>query len=754
MKLAIVYIGLFISLGAWGQLAKFDKATMHFQNFAYSTAIPLFEELIGSKVDDAKLKSMLAFSYFQVGNTEKAEAYYSQMILSPIVNNEDYYNYAQVLKENGKYKQSDQWMMTFAENEPLDTRAQRFQLEQNYLKAISEQEPFFQVEETELNTEGSDFGGYFSTNNDEVYFITSKYRRALINSQWAWDGNNFLDVFKGELKENHKALKNISRVKKINTKFHEGPLCFSPDGKRVYYTRNNASYGEEDKNREIKKLSIYIREIDEEGAWGKEKEISFASPEFSVGHPCISKDGKTLYFSSDMPGGFGRADIYSVEIMSDGSFGNPVNLGGVINTEGQEMFPWMDEKGNLYYASDGLIGLGGLDVYIVKNLKESASPAKPINLGRPLNSRNDDFAFVMSHDGKTGFVSSNRIGGVGNDDIYTFTQLREISDEINIDGVVRDEKGDILVNAKLYILDSLGTVLDSTNSSDKGDYSFRVKPNQSYTVWGKKPKYFDDKKNLDTQGVKDDLTADLVLEKDPGISMYGLVADAKSGAPLEGVKMTIIDNMTGKKSSFSTPEDGLYRSALPNKKKGDRGSYNFVLEKDGYFSKVLTYNVEFDENGQFNINDEVDLSLDPIVKNLEEMITINPINFDYGKYNIRPDAAVELDKIVAIMNKYPEMVIELGAHTDCRGSARFNEKLSDRRAKASANYIKQRISNPERIYGKGYGEYRLLNDCGCEGSQKSDCTEAQHQENRRTEFRVIATGNDKVKVENQSSDSF
>lgn len=754
MKLAIVYIGLFISLGAWGQVAKLEKATMHYQNFAYSTAIPLFEDLLGSNVDDSKMKSMLAFSYFQVGNTEKAESYYSQMILSPTVSNEDYYNYAQVLKENGKYKQSDQWMMMFAQNEPLDTRAQRFQLEQDYLKAISEQEPFFQVEETELNTEGSDFGGYFSTNNDDVYFITSKYRRALINSQWAWDGNNFLDVFKGELKENQKELKNISRVKKINTKFHEGPLCFSPDGSRIYYTRNNSSYGEEDKNREIKKLSIYIRDIDEDGDWGKEQEISFASPDYSVGHPSISADGKTLYFSSDMPGGFGGADIYSVEIKSDGSFGAPVNLGNVINTEGQEMFPWIDAKGNMYYSSDGLIGLGGLDVYIVKNLSGSATPAKPINLGKPLNSRNDDFAFVMSGDGKTGFVSSNRIGGVGNDDIYSFTQLREITDEINIDGIVKDEKGEILADAKLYILDSLGNLLDSTNSNDKGDYSFRVKPNQQYTVLGKKPKYFDDKKNLDAEGAKDNLTADLVLEKDPGISMFGLVADAKSGAPIEGVKMTIIDNMTGKKTTFSTPEDGLYMSTLPDKKKGDRGSYNFVLEKDGYFSKVVTYNVEFDENGQFNINDEVDLSLDPIVKNLEEMITINPINFDYGKYNIRPDAALELDKIVTIMNKYPDMVIELGAHTDCRGSARFNEKLSDRRAKASAEYIKKRISNPERIYGKGYGEYRLLNDCACEGSQKSSCTEEEHQENRRTEFRVISTGNDKVKVDNQSSDSF
>src|SRR5690606_17289869 len=179
-----------------------------------------------------------------------------------------------------------------------------------------------------------------------------------------------------------------------------------------------------------------------------------------------------------------------------------------------------------------------------------------------------------------------------------------------------------------------------------------------------------------------------------------------------------------------------------------------VLQREGYFSKTVTYNVLFDKPGQYDIHANLDLGMDPEVKDLSEMIQINPINFDLNKYNIRPDAAVELDKIVEIMNKYPNMVIELGAHTDCRGSKTYNTKLSDKRAKASAEYIKKRISGPERIYGKGYGESRLLNDCACEGAVKSDCSEEEHQKNRRTEFRVISTGDDQLKINNGSTDSF
>ncbi|MEZ4891386.1 MAG: OmpA family protein, partial [Crocinitomicaceae bacterium] len=209
-----------------------------------------------------------------------------------------------------------------------------------------------------------------------------------------------------------------------------------------------------------------------------------------------------------------------------------------------------------------------------------------------------------------------------------------------------------------------------------------------------------------------------------------------------------------KSKKIITPESGDFREALFGKKLNDRGSYNLILKKEGYFTKTVTYNTVFDRPGQYDVHGVLDLALDPEVKDLRELVQINPINFDLNKYNIRPDAAKELDKIVEVMNKYPNMVVELGSHTDCRATKQYNMKLSDNRAKASAAYIKARITNPERIYGKGYGESRLLNDCECEGNVKSDCSEEEHAANRRTEFKVISTGDDKLKVVNTSTDSF
>lgn len=199
-----------------------------------------------------------------------------------------------------------------------------------------------------------------------------------------------------------------------------------------------------------------------------------------------------------------------------------------------------------------------------------------------------------------------------------------------------------------------------------------------------------------------------------------------------------------------TPASGELIQPLYSKRIDDRGSYNIVLQKEGYFTKTVTHNIHFTEPGQYRIEE----ALDPMVEDLAEMIQINPINFDLNKYNIRPDAAIELDKIVEIMNKYPNMIIELGAHTDCRASKAYNMRLSDNRAKASAEYIRKGITDPDRIYGKGYGESRLLNHCECEGTKIVPCSEEEHAVNRRTEFRVISTGDDKVKVKNTSDDSF
>jgi len=222
--------------------------------------------------------------------------------------------------------------------------------------------------------------------------------------------------------------------------------------------------------------------------------------------------------------------------------------------------------------------------------------------------------------------------------------------------------------------------------------------------------------------------------------MYFLVTDAKNKNPLDYVSVKIVDLTTNNAyADFKTPTTGDFYKALEDVKLGDKLAFKIELERKGYLSKTVTYNKTINKSGQINIHEEIDLTLNKleIGGDLAKMIDIKPIYFDLGKYNIRPDAAIELEKIVKVMNEYPTMYIELGSHTDCRSSYESNMKLSDNRAKSSAEYIKQKISNPERISGKGYGETKLLNGCACEGTVKSKCTEAEHQANRRTEFIIL-----------------
>ncbi|HRO76069.1 MAG TPA: OmpA family protein [Crocinitomicaceae bacterium] len=752
MKNILVVLICTMTLTAFAQGGKLKKANNYFDKLAYSYAAKLYEELKGSTMDSPEMQLKLAYSYMKMEQFQKSADVYSKAITSNGVKAEDCYNYAYTLKQLGNYTESDKWMKTYTEQKAADSRSKLFLEDEGYKSRIENLKPFFKVEHLDINTVQADFGGYYSPSQTEMYFLSARRRRVMVQNEWAWNANRFLDIFKVEVKDGNK-VENVTKVKKVNTRFHEGSLAFSPDNKIVYFTRNNITSGKNRKDgKRIQNLKLYIAEINEKGKWVKEKEFPYNSKDYSIGHPTISADGKTMYLSSDKPGGFGGADIYKVAINADGTFGEMINLGAKINTEGQEMFPFIDSEGRLFFATDGMPGLGGLDVFVA--IYKGDEITKVTNLGTPVNTKNDDFAFTMSKDFKYGFLSSNRDGGDGGDDIYSVQLIRPFVFSITIQGTAKDKKGNIVPFAKIDLKDDKGNVIASKNADENGFYAFEAEYDKNYALLGTKEKYFDGANKASTFTKEEVVTADVILEKDPGISIYALVTDKKTGLPLEGVKINFADNFTGKAINITTPESGDFKRALPDKKINDRGSYNLVLQKEGYFTKTITYNQLFDREGQYDVHGVLDMTLEPEVKDLRDLVQINPINFDLDKFNIRPDAAKELDKVVEVMNRYPNMVVELGSHTDCRASKAYNEKLSSNRAKASAEYIKKRITNPERIYGKGYGESRLLNDCACEGNVKSDCSEEEHEKNRRTEFKVISTGDNKVKVVNTSSDSF
>ena len=725
MKNILALAFLLLSIMSFSQTGRIKKKDKSFQVYSYEECIKKFE---GIKDKTFEIKKKLAESYYKIGDFYKAEDYYKGIVDSPKSNSEDVYNYASVLLRNQKYKDVEIWMEKFSNMEKCDSRAKRFLLDKEYYFAILNDEAKFKINNLEINTESQDFGTSFYL--DKIVFASSRPSSKFFKRIWTWNQLPFLDLFIADVKRSQ--LIDVKQFKKkLNKKYDESSASFSKDGKFMAFTQNNYSSKSED---EIIKLQIFTSQK-EGDRWDDAISLPFNNPNYSVGHPSLTADGSKMYFASDMPGGFGGADIYVVEKDKLGSWGKPQNLGSEVNTEGDEMFPFIHENGMLFFASNGLLGIGGLDIFYTKLHNNKFK--KPKNIGVPVNSSFDDFSFIIDKQMKKGYFSSNREGGKGDDDIYSFKLLKELTFDAIIKGQTLDKNGNILANTNVSLFDNDGNIIKSTNSDEDGNYGFEVSSKNLNKLMASKPKYITDIKEIKYKEEQEVIEMNLVLEQLPDFTILCNVYDDADKKTISDVQITSIDNYLNKKTSFKTFEDGEFLIQLNDYKLNDSVNFTFILEKDGYASKYVDYKKMLRWIGEYKL--KVKMQKMEIGKDLGKILEINPIYFDFDKSNIRPDAAIELDKIVSVMNKYPNMVIELSSHTDCRGSGIYNLKLSDRRAKSSAFYIKTRISKPTRIYGEGFGEKKLINDCGCESNigKGLGCSEEQHQQNRRTEFKII-----------------
>lgn len=729
-----IYSSLVLSLVVFSGFAQFEsktlaKANKRYENFSYEEAIDKYEQ---SQDESISTQRNLAISYLKISNTKKAEEVLSALVTEKQseLNAEDIYMYAAVLQQNKKYETFEKWMKVFNSIEPTDSRGLSYVSNTGYYNQLLKDKGQFSIKNLAINSEDGDFGPIYY--HDKLLFASSREGVKPVRRKWNWNDKPFLDIYEANRAEENE-LDAVSLFnKKLNKRFHEGPVCFNADETIMVATTNN--YRGKGENG-VLKLKLVIRHW-ENNKWKKGADFPYNSTEYSAGHASISTDGQWMYFASDMPGGIGGVDIYKTAMHADGTFGEPINLGNKINTEGNEMFPFIHENNLLFFASDGKVGLGGLDVF-VSQISSQGKAGESQNFGVPINSSKDDFSFVLDSNMASGYFASNRDDGKGDDDIYSFKLLKPILFGIKLKGTAYDKKGAILskVNVNLIQDDDTLTVV----TSEDGKYEFVIDKDKLYSLNGTKEKYFEGNNTADSHTEEPIIIADLILEKDPGLSLYVLITNKNTGEPLDSVKMILVDNMTDHSLTIFTPQTGDYRRVLTDKKINDRGSFNFELSKPGYLSKVVTYNTEFDHEGQYDVHKALDFTLDKIKVgvDLSSIIDINPIYFDLNKSNIRPDAATELDKIVKVMNENPEMEIELGSHTDSRGSAAYNISLSDKRAKSSAAYIKEKISNPDRIYGKGFGETQLLNKC----ADGVKCTAKEHQLNRRTEFKIIKLAN-------------
>lgn len=647
MKLLNITLAFLCTTSLFAQHEReLQKANDMYKNYAYVDAIKIYEKIAEKGYVNQDMLESLGNSYYYNAEYKNALRWYEQLFEEGKydVKTEYYYRYAQALKSVGRYDESDKMMNKFAElTGNTDTRAVLFEENQDYQEVIHSNSGRLELHPVSINTEFSEYGT--ALYGDKIVFTAANSGKTSKGGVSQWTGESYYDLYTAD--RDQQALSNKKFFSTtINTPFNESTAVFTKDGNTMYFTRNNYVNRKIGTNVENTILLKILRATkDSNGHWGNVVEVPFNSDNYNVAHPALSPDEKFLYFASDMDGTLGESDIFRVEILGDNQYGTPENLGDIINTSGRESFPFVSKNNILYYSSDGIPGLGGLDIFAVK-FYENGTVSKPINIGMPGNSADDDFCFVMDSETKIGFLTSNRPGGKGKDDIYSFYEEKPLvfDCEKMIKGVLKDsEKNDVIADGVIVLSDKTMKEVARQKTKEDGSFAF-----------------------------------DKVDCKD---LYYYLRAEIGDYVTTE-VKVDL--NVEG---------DVFYEFMIKPRE--------IAIDKDVDLAKVLN---------------------------------IKEIYFDLDKSDIRPDAAVELAKIVEVMRENPKMKIDIRSHTDSRASDEYNLRLSDRRAKSTLEWIVKQGIERKRLTAKGYGETQLVNGC----SNGVPCTEEEHQANRRSEFIIVS----------------
>lgn len=613
-----------------------EKADERYREYSFSPAIDIYKKVLDKGYTSPDLLKKLGNAYyFNAKYKEAAEIYKKLAEAFPDEMEVDYiFRYAQSLKSDGNYDEAKRLMEEF---KSLTSYTGDF--DEDYMAKIEGNSGRYTVKPFGYNSKYSDFAAAYYEKG--LIFASDRDTGNLARYRHTWNSRDFLDLYK----VNADSVSDNNVVKlpgEVNTRLHESTSVVTKDGSMMYFTRNNFLDGKKYKDEEgIIRLKIYSAEkVD--GVWTNIIELPFNSDAYSVAHPTLSPDGKRLYFVSDMPGSLGESDIFMTDIIGDGTYGPIVNLGKNINTKARETFPFISKDGVLYFSSDGHQGLGGLDVFATKiAFNDYEQPV--VNVGRPINGPSDDFAYIYDSDTKTGYFSSNREGGMGDDDIYSFEENEPLVLDCiqDVSGTVRDRiSNEVLPGATVMVIDEENNEVSSTITDSSGNYFLQL--------------------------------------------------DCSKG-----------NFVRASRDGYVPAEEYLYKSY------GKPRIIDFYLERD-----VVTGGYGDD---------------------LAKLLQLSTIYFDLNKYNIRPDAEIEIQKVIVAMEKYPSLKIKVNSHTDSRGIDAYNLWLSQKRAESTVNYMISKGISPDRLQGEGFGESRLVNEC----ANGVPCSEDQHQLNRRSEFIIF-----------------
>ncbi len=779
----LIILSLILATGATAQKAKLRRAKTMMENLSYIDAIKVYSEVLQKK-DNSEAKINIAECYRKIGDAENAEYWYGQVVRLPEAQPMHMLYYGQALQMNGKCDQAKEWYTKYNQTVPNDVRGQELakacDLQQELMTKNGD---IYVIEPMKFNSNLDDFGPTYY--EDGLVFASERDRGSAVKREHTWTGLPFLELYYVQSKDMTKAKcsnYNFSKPKKfsdkINSKYDDAAVSFSADYNEIYFTRNNIINGKTGKSEDnIVKLKIFTaKKVGD--SWGEQESLPFNSDEYSVAHPALSTDGNTLYFSSDMPGGYGGMDLYK-SVKENGRWSPPTNLGPDVNTEGNELFPVYHKSGKLYFSSNGHKGLGGLDIYVV-TIQADGKPALLENLGFPINTTSDDFGLIMTDDGLCGFLSSDREGGQGRGDIYGFKKTATPVEVFVYDAVTKAPIKDAQVHG------TCRNVSRVTNEDGKAFFDIKIDECCDYAAV--KAEY----NNITINGcakninLGDKLVFEIPMLKTKSYKVDGVAFDQSTGLPMEGVLITLANDCSIESPApVKTGADGRFSFTV-----AQNCCFKVKAEKDNFLSdfhdKICTKDINdttlFITNlnlqptvGSELANNAVPVTVtkdaktglymnketkkpytgisegvaykdgkitnkttmfEPSVKSNAAgmpMAYLLDIYYDFDKYDIRDEAEPELTKLQTLLQENPKFVIEVCSFTDARGSDKYNKKLSQKRAEAVVNWLVQKGISKDRLIPKGYGEAMVVN--GCINNVK--CDESKHQMNRRTEFKVV-----------------
>jgi len=771
----VCLISISTVFASFGQSAQLKKGLKLFDEFKFVKALDAFIAAY-EKEESVDALTGIVNAYKKMGALSEAESYLEKLVALPESRPVYKLNYGQALLSNGKYEEALKAFKNYSALVPSDSRGKSFiEMADNYL-VISKNKPEMQVIPLEIN---SPYDDYSPTFYKDGFVFTSDRGGVEADKIYEATGRPFGDLYFSPSDGNLKHTLSDLWGGKINTHFHEGSCAFTADGKKVFFTRNSYFKRKDNPSTDnVLKLKIFSAEDTgrQDGEWELVDEIPFNDDDYAVLHPALSADGNALYFASDMPGGYGETDIY-VSYRVGSSWGAPENLGAKINTEGRDQFPFIADNGNLYYASDGIAGLGGLDIFSAQ--LNNGVWSTPKNMAAPINSSADDFGLIIETSSQTGYLTSRRAGGAGLDDIYSFKRV----DCIMLNGYVFNEiNGEGLANAAVTVKDESGQKILTTTTDADGLYNTCIEADNKYIAYVNHPTesaeatseistYDYKSKNAElktgfniikeeetVEEIKEQIaeveektnkeakeegkiaenepiTEELIEEEKPAVitepvstpattvveSCYlsGRVYNKTNGDAISSSKVTLQAQNGGAKETY-TDSYGYYSLSIEA-----GNTYKVYATVDDFYTANESVIVTAD-----NCNQNLDLALEAIVMN--QAVTLNNIYYDSGKSTIRQDAIPELENLVSLLNNNPGISVTICSFTDSRGKDSQNLELSQRRAKSVVDYLISRGVNANRLISKGLGESELINEC----ANDVPCTDEQHQANRRTVFKV------------------